>query len=64
MQILSGMFEQAVEYLHNFNPTSAVHMAIALAYYGLLRVADFTVAGNELRKCNGIGVGDHTNIKQ
>jgi len=48
MQILAGMFEQAVEYLHNFNPVSAVHFSIALAYYGLLRVADFTVAGNEL----------------
>ncbi|KIV84612.1 hypothetical protein PV11_00385 [Exophiala sideris] len=48
MQVLAGMFEQAVEYLHNFNPTSAVHLAIGLAYYGLLRVSDFSVAGNEL----------------
>lgn len=48
MQVLAGMFEQAVDYLHNFNPVSAVHLAIALAYYGLLRVSDFTVAGNEL----------------
>ncbi|KIW19642.1 hypothetical protein PV08_00216 [Exophiala spinifera] len=48
MQVLAGMFEQAVEYLHSFNPTSAVHLAIALAYYGLLRVSDFSVAGNEL----------------
>lgn len=51
MQVLCGMFEQAVEYLHHFNPVSAVHFAIALAYYGLLRVSDFSVAGNELRKC-------------
>jgi len=50
MQILGGMFEQAVDYLHNFNPVSAVHVAIALSYYGLLRVSDFTVAGNELRE--------------
>ncbi|KAK6383981.1 nuclear pore complex subunit [Exophiala oligosperma] len=48
MQVLAGMFEQAVEYLHHFNPTSAVHLAIALAYYGLLRVSDFSIAGNEL----------------
>ncbi|EHY59109.1 nuclear pore complex subunit [Exophiala dermatitidis] len=48
MQVLAGMFEQAVDYLHNFNPVSAVHLAVALAYYGLLRVSDFTVAGNEL----------------
>lgn len=51
MQILSGMFEQAVDYLHTFNPVSAVHFAIALSYYGLLRVvSDFSAAGNELRK--------------
>jgi nuclear pore complex protein Nup93 len=51
MQILSGMFEQAIDYLHTFNPVSAVHFAIALSYYGLLRtVSDFNTAGNELRK--------------
>jgi nuclear pore complex protein Nup93 len=50
MQILAGMFEKAVEYLHAINPVSAVHFAIALAYYGLLRVSDYQVAGNELRK--------------
>jgi nuclear pore complex protein Nup93 len=50
MQILAGMFEQAVEYLHSHNPASAVHFAIALAYYGLLRVSDYTIAGNELCK--------------
>ena len=52
MQILAGMFEQAVDYLHSFNPVSAVHAAIALDYYGLLRVSDFQTAGNELRKSN------------
>lgn len=52
MQILAGLFEQAVEYLHAFNPVSAVHFAIALDYYGLLRVSDFNVAGNELCECN------------
>src|SRR5271170_6184063 len=50
LQILAGMFEQAVEYLHSYNPVSAVHFAISLAYYGLLRVSDCAVAGNELRK--------------
>lgn len=51
MQILSGMFEQAIDYLHTFNPVSAVHFAIALSYYGLLRtVTDFNSAGNELCK--------------
>jgi nuclear pore complex protein Nup93 len=48
MQILAGMFEPAVAYLHSYNPVSAVHFAIALAYYGLLRVSDYSVAGNEL----------------
>ena len=48
MQILAGMFEQGIDYLHAFNPVSAVHFAIALSYYGLLRVSDFNVAGNEL----------------
>ena len=55
MQILAGMFEQAVEYLHGFAPGSAVHFAIALAYCGLLRVLDFNVAGNELRKSRSDG---------
>lgn len=50
MQVLAGMFEQAVEYLHSYNSVSAVHFAIALSYYGLLRVSDYTIAGNELRK--------------
>ena len=50
MQILAGMFEQAVDYLHSFNPVSAVHAAIALDYYGLLRVSDYQTAGNDLCK--------------
>ena len=50
MQILAGMFEQAIEYLHSYNAVSAVHFAISTAYYGLLRVSDYTVAGNELRE--------------
>lgn len=56
MQILCGLFEQAVDYLHTFNPVSAVHFSIALAYYGLLRVSDFSVAGNELCECSELWI--------
>jgi nuclear pore complex protein Nup93 len=48
LQVLGGMFEQAIAYLYNFSYVSAVHFAIALDYYGLLRVSDFYAAGNEL----------------
>ena len=48
MQVLAGMFEEAVAFLHSYNAVSSVHFAIALAYYGLLRVSDYSVAGNEL----------------
>jgi hypothetical protein len=44
------MFEQAVAYLGTYNSVAAVHFAIALAYYGLLRVSDFYVSGDEIRK--------------
>lgn len=50
LQILGGMFEQAVSYLSSYAPVSAVHFAIALAYYGLLRVSDFYTSGEEIRK--------------
>jgi nuclear pore complex protein Nup93 len=42
LQILAGMFEKAVAWLYPHNHVSAVHFAIALDYYGLLRVADLT----------------------
>lgn len=48
LQILGGMFEQAVSYLGSHAPVSAVHFAIALDYYGLLRVADFYTGGEEI----------------
>ena len=48
MQVLAGMFEEAVAFLHPYNAVSTVHFAIALAYYGLLRVSDHSVAGTEL----------------
>jgi nuclear pore complex protein Nup93 len=40
MQILAGMFEKAVADLYPHNYVSAVHFAIALDYYGFLRVSD------------------------
>ncbi|KAF2678381.1 NIC-domain-containing protein [Lentithecium fluviatile CBS 122367] len=45
---LAGMFESAVNYLYQYNYVSAVHFAIALDYYGLLRVSDWSTAGNEI----------------
>ncbi|RJE23640.1 Nuclear pore protein [Aspergillus sclerotialis] len=48
LQILGGMFEQAIAYLSSYAPVSAVHFAIALAYYGLLRVSDFYTSGEEI----------------
>lgn len=50
LQILGGMFEQAVSYLYSYSYVAAVHFAIALDYYGLLRVSDFSVSDTELRK--------------
>ena len=52
LQILGGMFEQAVAYLYTISYVAAVHFAIALDFYGLLRVADFSVSDTELRKNN------------
>ncbi|KAI1760883.1 Nup93/Nic96-domain-containing protein [Hypoxylon sp. FL1150] len=40
LQILSGMFEQAIAYLYAFSYVDAIHFAIALEYYGLIRPAD------------------------
>ncbi|RAH52882.1 nuclear pore protein [Aspergillus piperis CBS 112811] len=48
LQILGGMFEQAVSYLGSYAPITAVHFAIALAYYGVLRVSDFYTSGEEI----------------
>ncbi|KAJ9141980.1 Nuclear pore protein [Pleurostoma richardsiae] len=56
MQVLSGMFEQAVAYLYSFSYVDAVHFAIALEYYGLLRAADALTAGNELLSYNTRGL--------
>lgn len=40
IQVLGGMFEQAVAYLYNFAYVDAVHFAVALEFYGLLRASD------------------------
>lgn len=48
MQIMSGMFEQAIAYLYSFAYVDAVHFAIALEYYGLLRASDSMTSGNDL----------------
>nr|POF03795.1 nucleoporin nic96 [Quercus suber] len=40
MQILAGMFESAVANFYPHNYVSAVHFAIGLDFYGLLRVSD------------------------
>ncbi|ORY14802.1 Nup93/Nic96-domain-containing protein [Clohesyomyces aquaticus] len=45
---LAGMFEQAVNYLYQHAYASAIHFAIALDYYGLLRVSDWSSAGLEI----------------
>lgn len=50
LQILGGLFEDAVVYLCSHSYVAAVHFAIALDFYGLLRVSDFSISDSELRK--------------
>ena len=50
LQILGGLFENAVMYLYSHSYVAAVHFAIALDFYGLLRVADFSISESEFRK--------------
>lgn len=45
---LAGMFESALGYLYSHNYVSTVHFAIALDYYGLLRVSDWATGGSEV----------------
>jgi nuclear pore complex protein Nup93 len=45
---LAGMFESALGFLYNHNYVSTVHFAIALDYYGLLRVSDWATGGSEV----------------
>lgn len=49
LQILSGMYEDAISYLYSFSYIDAVHFALALEYYGLLRPSDPMTAPNDLR---------------
>jgi len=53
--VLVGRFERAVASLYAHNYVTAVHFAIALDYYGLLRVSDFSVGDSELCKCGDRG---------
>jgi nuclear pore complex protein Nup93 len=48
LQILGGLFENAVSYLYSHSYVSAIHFAIALDFYGLLRVSDFNASESEL----------------
>ena len=48
--ILGGLFETAVDFLYTHSYIAAVHFAIALDYYGLLRVSDFSTSEPELRE--------------
>ena len=38
--ILGGLYEESVEYMLHYSHTDAVHVAIALDFYGLLRVSN------------------------
>jgi nuclear pore complex protein Nup93 len=48
IQVLGGFFEEAVEYLYPHAYPDAVHFAVALDYYGLLRVSDPESSGENL----------------
>ncbi|KAF4512837.1 hypothetical protein G6O67_000174 [Ophiocordyceps sinensis] len=48
LQILSGLFEDAIAYLYPFSYVDAVHFGLALEYYGLLRPSDPLSASNDL----------------
>ncbi|KAL8867723.1 MAG: hypothetical protein Q9174_005474, partial [Haloplaca sp. 1 TL-2023] len=52
LQILAGMFEQAISFLFPYSYISAVHFAIGLCYYGLLRVLDVPGADTDLLTYN------------
>ncbi|KAG9245122.1 Nup93/Nic96-domain-containing protein [Calycina marina] len=48
LQILAGLFEDAVAFIYPHSTIDAVHIAIALDFYGLLHVADPSVDDNNL----------------
>lgn len=49
LQVLVGLWENAVAWLYQHDLVAAVHFGIAMTYYGMLRTADFS-APQELRK--------------
>lgn len=56
LQVLAGLFEPAIAYLYSFSYVDAVHFAVALEYYGLLRTPDASLAvANELLSHNTRG---------
>lgn len=48
LQIALGMFEEAVSFLYKYSYVDGVHLAIALDFYGLLRVSDPTNGNQDL----------------
>ncbi|KAI9757294.1 MAG: hypothetical protein M4579_003505 [Chaenotheca gracillima] len=52
LQILCGMFESAVSFLYPFSYLTAVHFAISLDFYGLLRVGNFDPNDSDLLTYN------------
>ncbi|KUJ08569.1 NIC-domain-containing protein [Mollisia scopiformis] len=48
LQLAYGMFEDCVSYLYTYNYVDGVHLAIALDFYGLLRVADPNAGSEDL----------------
>ncbi|VUC35124.1 unnamed protein product [Clonostachys rosea] len=49
LQVLAGLFEDALAYLYPFSYIDAVHFGIALEFYGLLRPSDAMLESNDLR---------------
>ncbi|KAI9742487.1 MAG: hypothetical protein M1818_004021 [Claussenomyces sp. TS43310] len=52
LQILSGRFEQAISFLYSYQYIDAVHFAIALDYYGMLRVTGPLLTEGDLLSFN------------
>ena len=48
LQVMAGFFEEAVAFIYPHSYIDAVHFAIALDYYGLLRVSDPLVEDSDL----------------
>ncbi|KAG4416486.1 hypothetical protein IFR04_010404 [Cadophora malorum] len=48
LQIALGMFEEAISFLYKYSYVDGVHLAIALDFYGILRVSDPTSGNQDL----------------